>query len=506
MAVCASPMSQLSTAPGTPCADFLLDPEVPEMPSSPDFQPFKLDRKANRFGSTCSIPEVDSAEEESPGLAPVTHWYLPEPHLKSHLGQWAQTRVETAIPDPQLTSPLGKWAEARIESHIEQPELNSSLGKWAQFVVEELNCGMQLPDPELKSSLGKWAKNQVDQLTFELPEPQLNSQLGQWAQRHVEETPLCVGLPPLQSEIGQRAQRMVAAEMWLKAQMDILADQEEYIVDNRGLFEGTHRLAFRKSKNEDDCEMWIEGPAWGTKVMGTDEGDGWVKVGDLFLPTTLGGVQVLTPKLTPSLQASAGDSDDDDAEPMRDGPALTQDGRVVDLDGGLPIFFASDKVSSAGHSCKVVMMNAAKLAKSTRSASDIAAAAHEVDEEAVCSLDSDGTLYGAQSFSWRSASVAKEASKAAKDRLKAFHQRRQQRQLGEEVACGGVLGIEANGQASLFLYSRPSQQKVGSQETQAGTVLVIDANGTVQETKPRPQERQTETVFVIDANGTVQDW
>lgn len=503
--MCASPMSQLSTAPGTPCADFLLEPEVPEMPSSPDFQPFKLDRKANRFGSTCSIPEVDSAEEESPGLAPVTQWYLPAPHLNSHLGQWAQTRVEIAIPDPQLTSPLGKWAEARIEGHIDQPELNSSLGKWAQFVVEEMNCGMQLPDPELKSSLGNWAKNQVDQLTFELPEPQLNSQMGQWAQRHVEETPLCIGLPPLQSEIGQRAQRAVEAEMWLKAQMDILADQEEYVVDSGGLFEGTERLAFRKSKNEDDRELWIEGPAWGTRVMGTDEGDGWVKVGGLLLPTTLGGVQVLTA----TLQSSADDSDDDDAEPMRDGPALTQDGRVVDLDGGLPIFFASDKVSSAGHSCKVVMINAAKLEKSTRSASDIAAAAQEVDEEAVCSLDSDGTLYGAKSFSWRSASVTKEASKAAKDRLKVFHQRRQQRQQCEATTSGGVLGIEANGQASLFLFPEVGHsryKKVGSQETQAGTVLVIDANGTVQETKPRPQEQHTETVFVIDTNGTVQDW
>ena len=34
---------------------------------------------------------------------------------------------------------------------------------------------------------------------------------------------------------------------------------------------------------------------WGSCVSGVDEGDGWFKVGELYLPTELNGVSVLTP-------------------------------------------------------------------------------------------------------------------------------------------------------------------------------------------------------------------
>lgn len=450
----ASPMSQMSTAPCTPC-QLSLDPD---MALSPDSQPFQLD--------------------------------VPEPQMNSHLGQWAKTRVETAIAEPQLNSSLGMWAEARVESHIQQPELNSSLGKWAQFVSEEVNCGMQLPDPELTSSLGKWSTKQIENLVFELPEPKLSSQLGQWAQRHVEETPLCIGLPPLKSELGQRFQRIVEAEMWLDAQMKILANQQEYIVDNRGMFEGTECLGYRNSKCVEDREMVVEGPTWGTKVMGTDEGDGWLKVGSLYLPIVLESIQVLTPVIQPSSDA------DGTAEPMHDGPALTQDGRVVDLDGGLPIFFASDKACSTGNGCKAVVMNAARQAHSAQSAFDVASAARQVDEEAVCSLDEDGVLNGAKSFSWRPASGAKEASEAAKYRLKLFYQKRKQRQQGKETNSDGVLGIEPNGQASLFLYDSPPNSP------SRADMVKKKIRGQQQESV----QSSPETVLVIDADGAVQDW
>jgi len=36
--------------------------------------------------------------------------------------------------------------------------------------------------------------------------------------------------------------------------------------------------------------------AWGTTVAGVDQGDGWLKVGDQYLPMSINGTQVLTRK------------------------------------------------------------------------------------------------------------------------------------------------------------------------------------------------------------------
>merc|ERR1711972_131850 len=64
-----------------------------------------------------------------------------------------------------------------------------------------------------------------------------------------------------------------------------------FLIDNSVLNATTPGLAFRKSKTiEDRC---FEFASWGTVVEGTDEGDEWINVGSLYLPTKLNGVLVV---------------------------------------------------------------------------------------------------------------------------------------------------------------------------------------------------------------------
>mmetsp|Transcript_105471 Transcript_105471/g.264091 ORF Transcript_105471/g.264091 Transcript_105471/m.264091 type:complete len:487 (+) Transcript_105471:151-1611(+) len=66
-----------------------------------------------------------------------------------------------------------------------------------------------------------------------------------------------------------------------------------YLVDNSLVNSTTKGLSFRLSKelqSKDGNNLVV----WGTLVRGTDEGDGWVKVGDRYLPQHVGGVSVLS--------------------------------------------------------------------------------------------------------------------------------------------------------------------------------------------------------------------
>lgn len=65
-----------------------------------------------------------------------------------------------------------------------------------------------------------------------------------------------------------------------------------WLVDNMALNAGTGGLVLRRSKNLDDrCEDLAA--MWGKIVLGADEGDGWVRVADYFLPKAVGGKSVL---------------------------------------------------------------------------------------------------------------------------------------------------------------------------------------------------------------------
>jgi len=66
-----------------------------------------------------------------------------------------------------------------------------------------------------------------------------------------------------------------------------------YLVDNCRLLSQTDGIILRCSKDltDFDEERLAE---WGSTVRGCDEGDGWLRVGGHFLPTTIRGHQVLT--------------------------------------------------------------------------------------------------------------------------------------------------------------------------------------------------------------------
>lgn len=350
--------------------------------------------------------------------------------------------------------------------------------------VPPLSLSSELPMCRFVSTSSIAEEDEDEDTMATPPKPMLQSDLAKWAQRHVEETTYCFGMPRLQSGLGQWAQQMVAAEKWHQEQKLSLAGEDVYLVDNSELQGVTCGLAYRSSKNVEDRFLDIDGPMWGTTVIGSDEGDGWLKVGDFYLPMTLEGMPVL-------VQDSSFLSEDahSSSEPVLDGPALTEDGRVVDFDGGAPLFFASDPTLSSGHACKIVMINVHKGLRNVRSALDNASAAAEVDAEGVCSLDADGNLRGEKSYSWSSAYVTKEMSDAAKKRLKLFHQKRKRRQQGKGPRFEDVVGIDPNGTAFLLLdlpdpiaqLKKKIRRKAACpSEMTACEILTMDCNGVVQ--------------------------
>jgi len=68
-----------------------------------------------------------------------------------------------------------------------------------------------------------------------------------------------------------------------------------YLIDNGVLqTQKSPGVAFRHSKAESDKVKTGPGPAkWGETVEGTDEGDGWLKVGNLYLPMLYQGVPII---------------------------------------------------------------------------------------------------------------------------------------------------------------------------------------------------------------------
>jgi len=67
------------------------------------------------------------------------------------------------------------------------------------------------------------------------------------------------------------------------------------MIDNAELQHKGRALGFRHSKDLEDIHSERRGAAWGTVVHGVDEGDGWLKVEELYLPMTLNGVVVVKP-------------------------------------------------------------------------------------------------------------------------------------------------------------------------------------------------------------------
>lgn len=70
-------------------------------------------------------------------------------------------------------------------------------------------------------------------------------------------------------------------------------DTYAYLVDNSLLKSEKPGLGYRLSANLEDGDYTAAGAPWGSIVEGRDVGDGWIQVGNRFLPTELSGVRVL---------------------------------------------------------------------------------------------------------------------------------------------------------------------------------------------------------------------
>jgi hypothetical protein len=257
----------------------------------------------------------------------------------------------------------------------------------------------------------------------------------------------CFGMPPLASDLGKWAQKQVEAEYRRKREKEMKErrGEETHVIDNSVLRAETSGLAFRFSKRVDDVNLDIQAPEWGSEIDGFDCGDGWLQVGDLYLPMVLHGMCVVTPQSAWDAQAVS--CENSETEALHDGPALTEDGHVIDLEGGGSIFFSSDPKLSQSYSSKLIMiemMKAHKKSEFDRAAHD---AEHDVVTEAVCSIDPNGIIRGAEALQTE-ATIAS----AAAERLKKFYRKRVQEKEKSAKMQLPVLCVNAEGTASAYLY------------------------------------------------------
>jgi len=72
--------------------------------------------------------------------------------------------------------------------------------------------------------------------------------------------------------------------------------ERRWVLDNRNLHQkGSDGLGYRTHKHWEAKAVPPRQEKWGAMVIGLDEGDGWLKVGDLYLPMTAGNVPVIFP-------------------------------------------------------------------------------------------------------------------------------------------------------------------------------------------------------------------
>lgn len=245
----------------------------------------------------------------------------------------------------------------------------------------------------------------------------------------------CVGMPPLVSELGRWAQRLVQAEQWLEEKQ-----AREFVIEAFPDLEAARPwgLAYRRSKCLEDRDKVVQGPAWGTSVWGVDHGDGWLKVPaeNRYLPMSLGGVPVVT-------LASISEGR---VEASWDGPALTPDGRVLDLDGGVAIFFSHHKDMSIGRSMSDSLKEEAKLSAAAKVAHAACEAEMSLESGKACSVDTTGTVRGAM------APTSSCYSRAVG--LKKLYRRQQQKHHGRKrlPESQPVFFVDANNKVCMHLY------------------------------------------------------
>jgi hypothetical protein len=144
--------------------------------------------------------------------------------------------------------------------------------------------------------------------------------------------------------------------------------------------------------------------------------------------------------LVPSCESS-------ECEALLDGPALTEDGRVLELEGGGSIFFSSDPTCSQSQSSKLVLIEMMKNHKRANFARAALDAEYDVLTEAVCSIDPSGVVRGAESF------LQSTTSSDTAERMKKFYwKKNHQKKMHARMQMAPVLCMDADGKASMYLY------------------------------------------------------
>lgn len=79
---------------------------------------------------------------------------------------------------------------------------------------------------------------------------------------------------------------------------------------------------------------------------------------------------------------------------LRDGPALTIDGRAVELDGGFAIHFSYDRSMADSEQNKKCLKDGVRLMRAVRRAHAACTAEAQIEDGEVCAIDADGVLQG----------------------------------------------------------------------------------------------------------------
>jgi len=269
---------------------------------------------------------------------------------------------------------------------------------------------------------------------------------------------LCCGSPKMLSDLARWAKAHVDAEEWLERHTP-----KKCYVFNRTLQAWSDYLAFRRSKDVDDKDDAAEGPAWGSTVVGYDEGDGWLCIAEgCYLPMALDGEAVLH-------------------SGIKDGPALTEDGHALDLDEGTPVYFSCSKETSAGDQEAKNIKSARRAKKAVAHARLARDAAASIEDGESCALSQDGVVHGALP-------APKQLAERRVNRLKALHRSRIASRAAEEKVP--VLCVGPTGRVFIDLHLADNSHKeerrwLLSQRVQStsfdDTVLAVDLAGTVQE-------------------------
>ncbi|CAL1140892.1 unnamed protein product [Cladocopium goreaui] len=85
-------------------------------------------------------------------------------------------------------------------------------------------------------------------------------------------------------------------EQFQEEQMQQPEVEQAYFVDNREFKADSDGIGYRASQDLDDKAVPARTALWGSVVHGVDVGDGWCRVGAYYLPMSLTGLRVLTPK------------------------------------------------------------------------------------------------------------------------------------------------------------------------------------------------------------------